>query len=142
MRAESIGDALVGVDIVLRDGSTVHVRPICGDDLPAVRAFLAGLSEESRWFRFFSAAINVERAAAAAVDAQGGLSLIVLTGAEGRVIGQGSFVPLGAGRAEVAFAIADAWQEHGIATILLGASGGCRGERGDPHVPGVGAGEQ
>jgi acetate---CoA ligase (ADP-forming) len=119
VRAESIGDAVVGVDIVLRDGSTVHVRPVCGDDLPAVRAFLAGLSEESRWFRFFSAAINVERAAAAAVDAQGGLSLIVLTGADGRVIGQGSFVPLGAGRAELAFAIADGWQEHGIATILL-----------------------
>ena len=84
-----------------------------------MHAFLEGLSDESRWFRFFSAAIRIERAAAAAVQTQDGLSLVVVTGAEGRVIGHGSFVPLGDGRAEVAFAIADAWQEHGIATILL-----------------------
>src|SRR5689334_484490 len=41
------------VEIVLRDGSTVHVRPVRSDDRPAVRAFLAGLSEESIGFRFF-----------------------------------------------------------------------------------------
>ena len=41
-------------DIVLRDGSTVHVRPATTEDVPRLRAFLGSLSDQSRWFRFFS----------------------------------------------------------------------------------------
>ena len=43
------------VDIVLRDGSTVHVCPAKPSDAPAVRLLLTGLSDRSRWLRFFSA---------------------------------------------------------------------------------------
>ena len=87
--------------------------------MAAVRAFLEDLSEESRWFRFFSAGIDFQRAAETAVDPRDGLSLVVVTGADARVIGQGSFAPAPGGWAEVAFAVADAWHEYGIATILL-----------------------
>ena len=47
-------------DIALRDGSTVHVRPSTIEDVGRLRAFLESLSEESRWFRFFSAGVNLD----------------------------------------------------------------------------------
>ena len=53
-------------DIALRDGSTVHVRPSTTEDVPRLRDFLASLSEESRWFRFFSAGVNLDAAARSA----------------------------------------------------------------------------
>ena len=40
-------------DVVLRDGSTVHVRPVRADDAAQIREFLEGLSPESIGFRFF-----------------------------------------------------------------------------------------
>src|SRR4051812_29493662 len=106
-------------DIVLRDGSTVHVRPATADDAARLQAFLESLSDESRWFRFFSAGVNVERAAGRAAAPEDGLSLLALRGDEGTVIGHGTFLADGHGRAEVAFAVADAWHAHGIATVLL-----------------------
>jgi hypothetical protein len=42
-------------DVVLRDGSTAYVRPVRADDTDALRALFAGLSEQSRYLRFFSA---------------------------------------------------------------------------------------
>lgn len=39
------------VDIVLRDGSTAHVRPVRDEDAVAIREFLDGLSPESILFR-------------------------------------------------------------------------------------------
>jgi hypothetical protein len=47
-------------DVVLRDGSTVHVRPSRPDDAPAVRELLTGLSQESIWLRFFSGFPNLD----------------------------------------------------------------------------------
>src|SRR6478672_241315 len=106
-------------DVVLRDGSTVHVRPSTVEDVPRLRAFLAALSEESRWFRFFSAGVNLKAAAASAADPGDGLSLLALRGSEGTVIAHGTYICEAPGRAEVAFAVADAWHGHGIATVLL-----------------------
>ena len=106
-------------DIVLRDGSTVHVRPSTVEDVPRLRAFLAALSEESRWFRFFSAGVNLKAAAASAADPGDGLSLLALRGSEGTVVAHGTYIREAPGRAEVAFAVADAWHGHGIATVLL-----------------------
>jgi hypothetical protein len=47
-------------DVVLRDGSTVHVRPVRADDAAEVHRFLTGLSDRSRWMRFFSGAVNID----------------------------------------------------------------------------------
>ncbi|HYH90113.1 MAG TPA: GNAT family N-acetyltransferase [Solirubrobacteraceae bacterium] len=105
-------------DILLRDGSTVHVRTATPADEPRVRAFLASLSDESRWFRFFSAGVNLDWAAHSAAAEADGLSLLALRGPEGTVVGHGTYLG-GPERAEVAFAVADAWHGHGIATVLL-----------------------
>ncbi len=45
-------------DVVLRDGSTIHLRPVRPEDEPAVRAFYEGLSEEARYLRFFSGTVD------------------------------------------------------------------------------------
>ena len=45
-------------DVVLRDGTTVHVRPIEATDRDALLAFLEGLSPDSRAFRFMSLGVN------------------------------------------------------------------------------------
>ncbi len=108
--------AVPEADVVLRDGSTLHVRPATPEDEPRLRAFLASLSQESRWFRYFSAGVNLDRMAHHAATPDG-LSLIAVHGPDDTVVGHGMYVD--AWRPEVAFAVADAWQGHGIATILL-----------------------
>ena len=111
--------AVIETDIVLRDGSTVRVRPTTAADVPRLRAFLASLSERSRWFRFFSAGVDLDDAARRAAVPGEGLSLLGLRGAEGTVVGHGTYIRSAPGRAEVAFAVADGWHGHGIATVLL-----------------------
>ncbi len=111
--------AVPGVDVALRDGSTIRVRPTQPDDWAAIRSFLESLSEESRWLRFFGAGVNLKDAATVAVDNTRGCSLIAVTGADGHVVAHGLFVPEGRGVAEVAFAVADDWQKHGIGTLML-----------------------
>src|ERR1700754_419229 len=109
------------VHIALRDGSTAHVRPVVPEDAPALREFLGNLSEQSRWLRFFSLGVNLDRAArrAAAGDRPEGYGLIVTTGAEERVVAHAVFELERAERAEVAFAVADEMQGRGLATVLL-----------------------
>ena len=77
-------------DIVLRDGSTVHVRPSTAEDVPRLRAFLAALSERARWFRFFSAGVNLDAAAASAAAPRDGLALIALR--EDAVVAHATFI--------------------------------------------------
>ncbi|RKQ88112.1 acyl-CoA synthetase (NDP forming) [Solirubrobacter pauli] len=109
------------VHIALRDGSTAHVRPVVPADAPALRTFLEGLSDNSRWLRFFSLGVNLEKAAerAAAGDRPEGYGLIVTTGAEERVVAHAVFELERPDRAEVAFAVADEMQGRGLATVLI-----------------------
>jgi acetate---CoA ligase (ADP-forming) len=109
------------VDVALRDGSTIRVRPIRPDDAPALRDFWGRLSDESRAFRFFSSGANLDQAAerGADVDYETRYGLVALRGGNERVVGNASYVSSGAGRAEVAFAIADDLQGKGLGTILL-----------------------
>jgi acetate---CoA ligase (ADP-forming) len=109
-------------DVALRDGSTVHVRPTRPGDEAAILAFLGGLSEESRYFRFFSGAPNLKEAAhrAAISDLYERCNLVALVGAEPIIVAQAGYVRNDGDRAEVAFAVADTFQGRGISTILLG----------------------
>ncbi|HET7507132.1 MAG TPA: GNAT family N-acetyltransferase [Solirubrobacterales bacterium] len=107
-------------DVVLRDGSTVRLRPVRPTDEAALREFFAGLDLESRAFRFFSGAVDVERVAAglADVDYAARYGLLAVRGGE-RVVGHGLYVGGPEARAEVAFAIAAEMQGMGLGTILL-----------------------
>ena len=107
-------------DILLRDGSTAHVRPIRPDDREAMRAFLAALSPEARQFRFFSGAVDVDGAAASAVAAEPPDShgLVAVRG-DNEIVAHALYARLDDEAAEVAFAVADSMRGHGIATTLL-----------------------
>lgn len=116
------GAPALEADIALRDGSTVHVRPTRAGDEPAILAFLGGLSDESRYFRFFSGAPNLKEAArrAAISELHERCNLVALVGAEPTIVAQAGYVRNHGDRAEVAFAVADTFQGRGISTILLG----------------------
>jgi acetyl coenzyme A synthetase (ADP forming)-like protein len=111
-------------DVVLRDGSTVHVRPSRPDDAPAVRELLRDLSEESTWLRFFSGFPNLDAAAswATEVDYRSRYGLVATAGQNGKVVGHAGWEREGnrPERAEVAFVVADRMQGKGLGTILLG----------------------
>ena len=56
--------AVVGdreADIVLRDGSTAHVRAVRAEDAEAIRSLFAGLSEQSQYLRFFTVAPSLDQ---------------------------------------------------------------------------------
>jgi RimJ/RimL family protein N-acetyltransferase len=111
------------VDVVLRDGSTVHVRPAKPSDVPAVKLLLKGLSDRSRWLRFFTAAPDLPKAArwAAEVDNDHRYGLVATIQREGRVVGHAGLERESdhPERAEVALEVADTVQGKGLGTALL-----------------------
>ena len=117
----SVGDRTHQVDVVLRDGSTVAVRPVRTDDLNAMAEFLRGLSTLSYRYRFFGLG-DPELAARGLVEADGSdvYGLVALTGLPSRIVGHAEFSRQpGAPAAEAAFAVADQLQGHGLGTLLL-----------------------
>ena len=110
-------------DVVLRDGSTVRVRPARTSDAIRVEDYLIDLSPETRRLRFWSQAIDVRTLAAKIVDVdyRDHLTLLALTGGdEGRMIGGAQYVRMEGGRAEFSVSVADAYQGRGIGSILIG----------------------
>jgi hypothetical protein len=98
------------VDVVLRDGSTVHLRAAVPGDRDGLTGFLAGLSEQSKVFRFFHAVKEVAPLAAIFLDMdyRERFSVIALHGEPEAIVGHGFYAATGPRRAEVAFAVADA----------------------------------
>jgi acetyl coenzyme A synthetase (ADP forming)-like protein len=120
-------------DVVLRDGSTVRIRPARPDDLARVQDYLLGLSPETRRLRFWTIAVNVGELAKKIVDVdyRDHLTLLVLRGGdEGTMIGGAQYSRIDDGRAEIGMSVADEWQGMGIGSILLGQLAQAAAERG------------
>ena len=108
----------------------IHVRPIRPTDAPALEAFYSGLSEESRRLRFFAVTAGLSHAQSAAFCAtdhahREGYVATTAGSAEGgpeRIVGHVCLEPAGADRAEVAIAVADAFQRRGIGRRLMRAA--------------------
>ncbi len=109
------------VDVALRDGATIRVRPIRPDDEEALLAMLEGLSLEARMFRFFSAGADLGVAAQSScdVDYSDRYGVVAVGGDARTILGHGMYVRDGADSAEVAFTIAEALRGEGIATTML-----------------------
>lgn len=110
------------VDVVLRDGSTVFVRPVVPADEPLLNELLAGLSRESLALRFFSGGVDVAAEAdrQANVDFVDRFGLIAFRGLDPRPVAHAMWVAIGAGRAEIAFEVDDGLHGMGLGTVLLG----------------------
>ncbi|HXY72267.1 MAG TPA: GNAT family N-acetyltransferase [Actinomycetota bacterium] len=108
-------------DVVLRDGSTVHIRPATAQDEPDMLGFLRDLSPDSRAFRFFSASVDVEREARHSVDVdyRDRYALVATTGVHPRLVGHAIYFRTNGARAEAALAVADELQGKGLGTLLL-----------------------
>src|SRR3954454_16702588 len=109
------------VDVVLRDGTPIHLRPVRPEDESALLDFLQDLSIESRVFRFFSAASNLKLAArsAADVDYADRYGIVATRGDDSTILAHGTYIREGPASAEIAFAVADPLYGAGIATTML-----------------------
>ena len=90
----------IGTDVVLRDGSTVRVRPARATDRDGLAALFDGLTLDSRRMRFFSASANIAQAArwASEADRPERLSLVATAGPDATVIAHAVLVALDAER--------------------------------------------
>jgi acetyl coenzyme A synthetase (ADP forming)-like protein len=113
--------AVATTDVVLRDGSTVCFRPAEERDVETLVQFLDALSPESRYFRFLGVpSLNAARVGMLTAGHNRAATSLVAESA-GRIVAFAGFHrdPNLVDRAEVAFAVSDALQGHGIGTRLL-----------------------
>ncbi len=119
-------------DVLLRDGSTAHIRPIVPADAPRVIEFHSQLSEETIYFRFFApypvlSTKDVRRFTE--VDHHDRSALVATLG--GVIVGVVRYDRLvpGGVEAEVAFVVRDDLQGMGLGSILLEHIAGAARER-------------
>jgi acetyl coenzyme A synthetase (ADP forming)-like protein len=110
--------------LILRDGTTATLRLSRNEDREPLRSFFARLSRASRHRRFFSFAIPSEQLIDSFCDSsnpRARLTLVVTRapGGVSEIIASGSYIARDEKIAEVALAVADAFQGKGLGTLLL-----------------------
>ncbi|HYC07008.1 MAG TPA: GNAT family N-acetyltransferase [Candidatus Binatia bacterium] len=104
---------------------TPRIRPIGPSDGELLRAFYAGLSPDSREARFHGAAPGIGETTARFFcgpdheHREGLVACVPEPGGGCRIVGHLCLEPLADGSVEMAIAVADAWQQHGIGSRLL-----------------------
>jgi RimJ/RimL family protein N-acetyltransferase len=118
------GRAAEGTPLVLRDGSTVLIRPVCSTDAPLLADGFARLSPQSRRMRFLGTKTMLSEAELryfTEVDHRDHEAIGALSAADGRGVGIARYVrdaddPQAA---EIAVTIVDDWQGRGLGTVLV-----------------------
>ena len=116
---------LQALDVILKDGSTLRLRPPCADDGDRLLALFRGLSPESVHLRFHGMPALTPELVGHMLDpdwaGRGALIGTLAADAEGeRVVAVATYDRLrDPAAAEVAFAVADELQGRGIGTRLL-----------------------
>ncbi len=118
------GDDPSSPRLLLRDGSVASVRTAGAADRPAVRRFFQSLSPESRRLRFFSAGELPQDVIDRLCDDANPASALTLlvsrqVGDDVKPIAVASYCATAPRTAEVAFAVDDAFQGHGLGSALL-----------------------
>jgi len=130
--AEPIAARFYSADVLLRNGSMIHIRAIRPDDKQRLLELFHSLSDQSVYYRFFSpkkelspAELDflteldfVQRVALAAVVPRDPEAASYGSDEE-RIIGVARYAVQGEDRAEVAYAVADAHHGRGIGSALL-----------------------
>ncbi|MFB7798069.1 GNAT family N-acetyltransferase [Isoptericola sp. NPDC056134] len=127
-------------DVVLRDGTTMHVRPLRPDDADAIQRFQVAQSERSAYFRFFAPVRRLtdrELNRLTHLDQRDRVALVAVRPGvcdDGRpredVLGVARYDKVSPAEAEVAFNIADAMQGKGLGSVLLEHVAAAARERG------------
>ena len=101
--------------MALRDGSTVHVRPVQAEDEEGMHVFLESLDPGSRMFRFFSGGTDLTAAAHLMVDVDYArrYGLVAVRERATKWSRTGNYFGAHQGEAEIAFAIAPACRGSG-----------------------------
>jgi acyl-CoA synthetase (NDP forming)/GNAT superfamily N-acetyltransferase len=110
--------------LILRDGSTAHVRPAGPADHAALERFFADLSPEAQYQRFFTVSppgADLLARLADGSDPRAALTLVAVRAGGGaeHIIAAGSYLAHRGRTAEVALAVADAFRGKGLGTLLL-----------------------
>jgi acetyl coenzyme A synthetase (ADP forming)-like protein len=108
------------IDVILRDGGTLRLRPPAADDADALLAFYESLSDRSRYLRFHGAR-RVERDLVDPVLDPDWADTGALVGTlDDRIVALASYARLrDPEAAEIGFAVADEEQGRGIGTRLV-----------------------
>jgi acyl-CoA synthetase (NDP forming)/GNAT superfamily N-acetyltransferase len=116
-------------DVLLRDGLTAHIRPIRPDDADLLVDFYSRVSDQSKYYRFFSPMPQLsERDVSRFTHVDHVLRVAFVMLLSGRMIALGSYEgtpsdgapgSFPAEVAEVAFLVEDAQQGRGIGQLLL-----------------------
>ncbi|WLP91084.1 bifunctional GNAT family N-acetyltransferase/acetate--CoA ligase family protein [Gordonia sp. NB41Y] len=122
-------------DVLASDGGVVHLRPIVPDDADRVVRFHAGLSERTRYMRYFGPTPTLpprEVVRMTTVDHNQRVALVAVLGGEIIAIGiyEGLSMDGKPESAEVAFVVADDHQGRGLGPILLEHLAGAAAENG------------
>jgi acetyltransferase len=107
----------------LADGTAIHLRPIRPDDAARERAFVAAMSDTSRYYRFLHPVTSLSDEMIARftqLDYDREMAILALTADESRIIGVSRYHPNADGASvEFAIAIADDWQKKGLGVALM-----------------------
>jgi GNAT superfamily N-acetyltransferase len=101
----------------------IRVRRVAPGDAAELERFYAELSADSRVSRFHSASRGISREQAeefAAADHRRRDGFVAVAG--GRIVGHLVLEPMGEGTEELAVAVDDRVQHHGVGTLLLAAA--------------------
>ena len=109
-------------DVLLSDGSAVHMRQIRPEDAAALVEFHAGMSDRTRYLRYFSPYPRIperDLERFVNVDHHDREAFVIVAGP--RIMAVGRYERLGPDSpdAEVAFVVEDAHQGRGIGSVLL-----------------------
>jgi acetyltransferase len=130
-------------DVALRDGTVLHLRPIMPEDAALEREFVHGLSEQTRYFRFFYRLHELTPAMLARftqVDYDRELALVAIADNAGVPAFVGVARYIGnpdQESAEFAVVVADAWQNRGVARMLMERLIDCARKRGLKRLEGA-----
>jgi acetate---CoA ligase (ADP-forming) len=107
-------------DVILRDGTTLRLRPPLAADADALLDFMSRLSDRSRYLRFHGFPHLAPGLVAPFLDPDWDERGALIGCLEGRIVALANFARLRDRRvAEIAFTVEDEAQGHGIATRML-----------------------
>ena len=107
-------------DVLLKDGSTVHLRPIRAEDDDRLLELLQRMSEQALYYRFLTIPkIDRDRAKQLTRVDPDRQRVLVAEYSDEIVATAGYYIGAHVDRAEVAFAVVDTWRGRGIGTRML-----------------------